>query len=62
MQGMNKRNAIVKCDIGANVEDTVIVQGDASEKTISLINNALNDFAENKMAKEFVKQLKYELR
>jgi hypothetical protein len=55
-------NAIIKRDIGGNVENTVIVQGDASEKTISLINNALYDFAENKMAKEFMKQLKYELR
>lgn len=44
------------------IKNSVNIQGDASEKTIGLIQNALDDFSKNRMAKEFNKQLKYQIK
>ncbi len=45
-----------------NINNSVVVQGDASERTVGLIQNAIDDFAKNRMAGEFKKQLRYSLK
>ena len=45
-----------------NINNSVVVQGDASERTVGLIQNAIDDFAKNRMAGEFKKQLRYSMK
>ena len=45
-----------------NINNSVVVQGDASERTVGLIQNAIDDFAKNRMGGEFKKQLRYSLK
>jgi glucan-binding YG repeat protein len=44
------------------IKNSVNIQGDASEKTVRLISNALDDFSKNRMAKEFSQQLRYQIK
>ncbi len=55
-------DVLVSHQITVNNNNSVNVQGDASERTVQLIGNAINDFAKNRMGRELMKQIRYDLK